>query len=99
MVRLFPSSTDKRGEATAGGRVFCANTIGRVAINVGGAHLHPDWRRRIDRSQGAAQDSGCFDARTKNLVLMIWSFDAVDATPNEVHESGRPFEFALPGSK
>ena len=87
--RLFPRSADERGEAVAERGILGAHEIGRVAVDVGRAHLHPDGRRRIDARHGQPEHARGFHAGTKDLVLMIGRLDAIDAAADEVDEAGR----------
>jgi hypothetical protein len=93
---IFPRSADKWGKAAAKRRVFGAGDRWRVAIDVGRAHLHPHGRRIVDRPDRQAEGVRRFDSRSQDLVLMIGSFDAIDATPDQVHQARRAIELPPP---
>ena len=53
----------------------------------------------MDGSHGPAQDSGRFHTRSEDFILVIGSFDTVDAAAHKVDEACRTFQFAIPISK
>src|SRR5262245_4069665 len=70
-----------------------------IAINVGGAHLHPYRRRAVDAADGHAQNARCLHPRTEDFILMVGGLDAIDATSHQVDQAARAIQLPLPLSQ